>query len=86
MIIRYSTHFVKQSKKLGKDKQILAQKQEKIFRNNPFDPRLKTHKLSGELKNYWAFSLTYPDRVLFRFISKNEVIFYKIGSHDIYKA
>ena len=85
MIIRYSSHFVKQFKKLIKEKQKLAEKQEKIFRKNPFDPRLKTHKLSGELQNYWAFSINYSDRIIFRFISEDEVLFHKIGSHDIYK-
>ena len=86
MIISYSSHFVKQFKKITKEKQKLAEKQEKIFRKDPFDSRLKTHKLSGLLKGYWAFSLTYSDRVIFRFITQNEVIFYKIGSHDIYKS
>ena len=85
MKIHYSSHFVKQFKKLTKDKQKLTEKQEKIFRKNSFDPRLKTHKLSGELQNYWAFSINYSDRIIFRFTSKNEVLFYRIGSHDIYK-
>ena len=85
MIIRYSSRFIKELKKLTKAKQKLAVKREKIFRKDPFDLRIKTHKLSGKLKDYWAFSLTYSDRVLFRFIKSDEVIFYKIGSHDIYK-
>ena len=58
---------------------------EKIFRNNCFDSRLKTHKLTGSLKDYWAFSVTHSERILFRFINEKEVIFYKIGTHEIYK-
>ena len=85
MIISYSSHFFKQYKKLTKEKWKLAEKQEKIFRKNPFDPRLKTHKLSGELQNYWAFSINYSDRIVFRFINDDEVLFHRIGSHDIYK-
>lgn len=85
MTIRYSSRFIKELKKLTKEKQLLAVKREEIFLKDPFDPRLKTHKLTGIFKDYWAFSLTYSDRVLFRFIDKNEVILYKIGSHDIYR-
>lgn len=85
MKVHYTSRFIKDLKKLSKEKQKLALKREVYFRNDPFDSRLKTHKLSGVLKEYWAFSLTYSDRVLFRFIKKNEAIFYKIGSHDIYK-
>lgn len=80
----YTSRFVKDLKKLSKNKQKLAIQGEKLFRKDPFDPSLKTHKLSGKLKGYWSFSLTYQDRVLFRFINNNEVIFYKIGSHAIY--
>jgi len=28
-----------------------------IFKNNPFETTLKTHKLSGKLKDYWSFSV-----------------------------
>lgn len=85
MTIHYTSRFIKELKKLSKDKQDLAIERESLFRKNPFDRRLKTHKLSGKFKDYWAFSLTYSDRVLLKFIHKDEVIFYKIGSHDIYK-
>lgn len=86
MTIRYSSRFIRELKKLTKEKQKLAVNREEIFRKYPFDPRLKTHKLSGSLRGYWAFSLTYSDRVVFRFIKRDEVIFYKIGSHDIYRV
>ena len=38
-----------------------------LFTNDPFEARLKTHKLSGRLKNLWSFSLAYGERVLFYF-------------------
>lgn len=85
MTVRYTSRFIKELKKLNKEKKMLAVQRESYFRKNPFDSRLRTHKLSGRLQGYWAFSLTYSDRVLFRFIRQNDVIFYKIGSHDIYK-
>jgi len=83
--IHYTSRFIKDFKKMPKDKQKLAVIREKIFRNNCFDPRLKTHKLTGALKDYWSFSVTHSDRILFRFINEREIIFYKIGSHEIYR-
>ena len=84
MKIYYSSKFAKEYKRLPKKVKLSAEEKEIVFRKDPFDKRLKTHKLSGKLKDYWAFSITYQDRVLFRFISRNEAIFYKIGSHAIY--
>lgn len=83
--IHYTSRFIKGFKKLSKEKQKLAITREKIFRDNCFDSHLKTHKLTGSLKDYWSFSVTHSDRILFRFISENEVIFYKIGNHEIYR-
>ncbi|MGB3266154.1 MAG: type II toxin-antitoxin system mRNA interferase toxin, RelE/StbE family [Microcoleus sp.] len=39
------------------------QKLEKFIRE-PFEPSLKTHKLSGRLKEFWSFSVDYDERVL----------------------
>lgn len=83
--IHHTSRFIKDFKKLPLSKQKLAIEREKIFRKDCFNRRLKTHKLSGELKDYWSFSITYSEQVLFRFIAKNEIIFYKIGTHEIYR-
>jgi addiction module RelE/StbE family toxin len=52
-----------------------------IFMNNPFEPKLKTHKLSGKLKDLWSFSIEYDIRVVFYFESDNKVVLTDIGSH-----
>ena len=57
-------------------------KLKKLIKNNPFDPNLKTHKLSGTLSGYWAFSIDYYYRIIFRFSGDQIVIFITIGSHD----
>ncbi len=54
----------------------------KIFIENPFDPRLKTHKLSGKLSDIWSFSINYYIRITFSFVNDNKVIFENIGKHD----
>jgi addiction module RelE/StbE family toxin len=52
-----------------------------LFKNNPFDPKLRTHKLSGKLKDLWSFSIEYDLRVIFSFAGQERVIFVDIGSH-----
>ena len=53
-----------------------------IFTNNPFDPSLRTHKLSGKLKDLWSFSVEYDQRVIFYFTDEENVVFIDIGNHD----
>ena len=53
-----------------------------IFSQNPFDSKLRTHKLTGKLKGLWSFSLSYDYRVIFRFINDHDVLLIDIGSHD----
>jgi mRNA-degrading endonuclease YafQ of YafQ-DinJ toxin-antitoxin module len=47
-----------------------------------FDKRLKTHRLKGNLKNYYAFSINYSNRIVFKIIEEDSVYFIEIGSHD----
>jgi mRNA-degrading endonuclease YafQ of YafQ-DinJ toxin-antitoxin module len=44
--------------------------------------KLKTHKLSGKLKELWSFSVDYDERILFYFIEDEKAVFVDIGSHD----
>ena len=53
-----------------------------MFTANPFDPRLRTHKLSGKLSELWSFSLAYDLRVIFSFLPQNRAMFENIGKHD----
>jgi addiction module RelE/StbE family toxin len=53
-----------------------------LFSENPFYPTLKTHRLSGNLKEYWALHITYEYRLVFKFISENSVLLIDIGTHD----
>ena len=53
-----------------------------LFSKNPFDPRLRTHKLTGKLEGLWAFSVSYDCRVVFKFINEDEVLLVDIGGHN----
>lgn len=51
------------------------------FVGSPRDPLLRTHKLKGELKRYWAFSVDDDLRVVFRW-EGDEAFLVNLGSHD----
>jgi|WetSurMetagenome_2_1015567.scaffolds.fasta_scaffold1610682_1 addiction module RelE/StbE family toxin len=54
----------------------------KLFEVDPFNPKLRTHKLTGQLKNAWAFSIDFDCRVIFEFVEPDKVLFIEIGSHE----
>ncbi len=66
----FTPYFLKSFQKLPRSIQALAKKKDDCFRNNPFDTRLRTHKLKGELTGVWAY---------------DEVVYYDIGTHNIYR-
>lgn len=53
-----------------------------LFTNDFFDQSLKTHKLSGKLKELWSFSIEYDQRVLFYFTDDGNAVFVDIGNHS----
>ena len=84
MNTRYTPQFLHGYKRLPNIIKKKAQEKEKVFRKNPFDTRLKTHKLQGELDGCWAFSVDFKHRIIFSFENDREVIFHAIGGHSIY--
>lgn len=83
--IEYSNKFLKSLKKLPEKILSKAEEKEKIFKEKPYDIRLRTHKLSGKDKNCWAFWINGSYRIKFVFLSEREVLFLDIGTHEIYK-
>ena len=63
MEINVTPRFIKSYKKLHKEIQEKAKVKEAVFRKNPFDKRLKTHKLSGKEKESWTFWVDYSYRL-----------------------
>ncbi len=83
--LSYSPVFQKNYKRLFKhnsSRQILFQQKISLFLQDQFHPQLHTHKLSGNLKEFYSFSIEYDLRVLFYFASENEIVLDNIGSHD----
>jgi len=85
MQIIYSPQFIKDYKRIDNKTKEKAEEKERIFRKNPFNARLKTHKLSGRLYDLWSFFVDYDCRIIFEIKSEKVIVFHAIGGHSIYK-
>lgn len=60
-----------------------------IFKGNPFDPRLRSHKIHWLSAHYgrttYAAEIEPNLRVAF-YLERNTVVSVDIGSHDIYRG
>ena len=86
MEISFSSSFKKAfQKKIQSNKPLedLFWEKTGLFIENPFDHKLRTHKLSGKLKDLWSFSIDYDLRIIF-FFEKNQskAVFVDFGKHD----
>jgi addiction module RelE/StbE family toxin len=86
MEIIYSSKFAREYKKLPYHIKDIAERQEKIFRQNPFDPKLKTHQLKGKLSGFSSFFISYKYRIIFEFSRDKKIVyFHSVGDHGIYQ-
>lgn len=68
--IEYSRRFLKNLSRLPKRVIDEAARKERLFKVDPFDARLRMHKLHGKEKELWAFWVDYKYRVKFFFATK----------------
>lgn len=71
-------------KRIAKNPQLLKKTEERIslFKNDPTNPILKDHKLSGIKNSFRAFSITGDFRIVYMQVSKCHVILLDIGTHN----
>lgn len=62
-----------------------ALKAETFFRENPFHPSLRLHKLKGKLQGLWSISLDRKYRIIFKPMEDGIILFVSIGLHSIYE-
>ena len=85
MKITYSKSFKKSFKKKIENNPELEKKfwnKIELFLKEPYHSNLKTHKLTGKLKDLWSFRIDYDIRVIFYFNNDNNAVFISMGSHD----
>jgi len=83
--VAFSTPFQRAFRKRIKGQKALEDlfwERVEAFTSDPYDERLRTHKLSGKLKDLWSFSVTYDIRVIFHFADEQRAVFVDIGRHD----
>ena len=59
----------------------------RLLQEDPFAPRLATHKLKGKLAGAWACSVGYDLRIVFDFVKstgqqEDDILLLEIGTHD----
>jgi mRNA-degrading endonuclease YafQ of YafQ-DinJ toxin-antitoxin module len=70
--------------RIAPNKKLVRQTETRItlFKDNPNNLLLKDHGLTGAKKELRAFSITGDIRTVYLPVSKGEVIFLNIGSHN----
>ncbi len=76
-----SSRFLRRARKLRPPRDELLRASLRRFASDPFDPLLRTHKLKGELSDYWAFSVDHDLRVLLRW-DGDTCVLVALGGHD----
>ncbi len=86
---RASRTFWRNFGKLTAQQQASARKVFMIFKQNPFDPRLRSHKIHRLSARYartiYAVEIEADLRALF-YVEGDIVVTVDIGSHDIYRG
>ena len=84
MRVIYAPGFVRKFKKLSKDLQEETSEKIELFKEDPTNKQLKTHKLKGKFSELHSFSVNYSYRIIFK-IEDDDYHFLEFGNHDMYK-
>lgn len=82
--ITYIPVFMRQLAKLETGLQEEVMEKIALLKDAKTHQRLKVHKLHGRLANRYSFSVNYKTRVVFTYISKQEIALLAIGDHAVY--
>jgi addiction module RelE/StbE family toxin len=83
--ILYKASFVRSYDKLEPELKAEVKEKIELLKSRTNHQALKVHKLQGELKSYYSFSVNYKYRIVFSFINKEEIALLGIGDHDVYR-
>jgi addiction module RelE/StbE family toxin len=79
--VRASSRFVRKAKKLKEPQASMLRAVLRRISADPRDPVLGTHRLHGELADYWACTVDRDLRILFRW-TRDELFLVNLGGHD----
>ncbi len=81
--MKFSKKFKKQYERAPKNIQTTFQKKLVLFQKNKFQPLLKNHALTGELKGLRSINITGDWRAVFKEDhATQEIIFELLGTHS----
>lgn len=84
MEIAYTPKFLRLLKKLPNGLQDEVIEKIELFKNVNNHQRLEVHKLKGRLKKFYGFTVNYKDRIVFEYLSEDEVALLAVGDRKIY--
>lgn len=82
--ISFKPLFLRQMNKLGSLLREEAVERIELLKDISNHKLLKVHKLHGQLAGTYSFSVNYKTRIVFEYVSKDEVAMLAIGNHDVY--
>lgn len=90
MVLNWSSSYKRAFKKTTKSTPDLKEKiieAMNLLEQDPFHPKLKTHKLQGILEDNWACAVSYDLRIIFTFVknsdaNETEILLINLGSHE----
>lgn len=86
MTVDFHKQFLKEFEKLPKKNQRQFADRLELFLNNPHDPILNNHQLSGKLNFVRSINITGDIRVWYEQTNADTVLFLRIGTHSqLYK-
>ena len=77
MVLNWSSSYKKAFKKTVKSNPDLKEKiiaAMKLLEQDPFHPKLKSHKLQGILEDKWACAVTYDLKIIFTYVKNSNTI------------
>jgi len=81
--VTYTPNFLRQFNKLPSSLQDEVEERIGLFQRNSKHPSLRVHKLKGNLRGFWSFSVNYECRIVFLFEGKGAALL-SVGDHTIY--
>jgi mRNA interferase YafQ len=89
MQVLWSNGFTRSFKKITKRNPQLKERIAEVLvllADDPFNPSLKSHKLTGNLAGLWACSVAYDCRIVFEFSEEEAlevfILLVNVGTHD----
>ena len=80
--IEFSPLFIKMYRNLGTALQDDVDEKVELLKHKKNHGRLRVHKLGGQLKGIYSFSVNYKVRVTFVLVKRRIILLERVGTHD----